>query len=214
MIIRAVWSSGRTKALVSSLLLFTVECLCQKSLHSPHVRSFSCHFEGISLRGKEGGQSFFSLSQKPPRSLPKNMLKPLRKCQLQRLSYLYLSMYFLLQFLSCYSLVHSFFFLFIYLFFFNIWLCWVFIAAASGFPVCSLQAPEHTGLGVAVCGPLSRCGAQAQLPCSLWDLSSPTRDRTCVPCIGRWILNLWTTREVPFLSFLKNSPCGLVFLQS
>ena len=30
------------------------------------------------------------------------------------------------------------------------------------------------------------------------DLSPPNRDQTCVPCIGRWILNHWTTREVPF----------------
>ena len=29
--------------------------------------------------------------------------------------------------------------------------------------------------------------------------SSWTRDRTCVPCIGRWILNHWITREVPKL---------------
>ena len=28
-------------------------------------------------------------------------------------------------------------------------------------------------------------------------VSSRTRDPTRVPCIGRWILNLWTTREVP-----------------
>ena len=27
--------------------------------------------------------------------------------------------------------------------------------------------------------------------------SSQTRDRTHVPCTGRWILNHWTTREVP-----------------
>ena len=27
--------------------------------------------------------------------------------------------------------------------------------------------------------------------------SSQTRDRTCVLCIARWILNPWTTREVP-----------------
>ena len=27
--------------------------------------------------------------------------------------------------------------------------------------------------------------------------SSWTRDRTRVPCIGRWIPNHWTTREVP-----------------
>ena len=30
----------------------------------------------------------------------------------------------------------------------------------------------------------------------MWDLSSPTRDQTCIPCIGRWSLNHWTTREV------------------
>ena len=29
-----------------------------------------------------------------------------------------------------------------------------------------------------------------------WGLSYP-RDRTCVPCIGRQILNHWTTRKVP-----------------
>ena len=38
-------------------------------------------------------------------------------------------------------------------------------------------------------------------PRSMWDLSSQTRDETCLPCIGRWILNHWTTREVPALTF-------------
>ena len=33
----------------------------------------------------------------------------------------------------------------------------------------------------------------------MWDLSSLTRDWTHVPCIGRWILNHWTTREVPII---------------
>ena len=41
------------------------------------------------------------------------------------------------------------------------------------------------------------CGAQAQLLHGMWDLSFPTRDWTCVPCIARWILNHCTTREVP-----------------
>ena len=36
-------------------------------------------------------------------------------------------------------------------------------------------------------------------PHSMWDLSSPTRDRTHNPCIGRWSLDHWTTREVPEL---------------
>ena len=30
----------------------------------------------------------------------------------------------------------------------------------------------------------------------MWDPSSPTRDWTCTPCIGRWSLNHGTTREV------------------
>ena len=34
------------------------------------------------------------------------------------------------------------------------------------------------------------------------DLSSPTRDRTCIPCIGNRILNHWTSREVPGCHFL------------
>ena len=35
-------------------------------------------------------------------------------------------------------------------------------------------------------------------PCSMWDLSSPTRDQTHPPCIGRQSLNLW---EVPDLLY-------------
>ena len=31
----------------------------------------------------------------------------------------------------------------------------------------------------------------------MWDLSSPIKDRTHTPCIGRRSLNHWTTREVP-----------------
>ena len=30
----------------------------------------------------------------------------------------------------------------------------------------------------------------------MWDLSSLTRDGTCVPCTAKQSLNLWTTREV------------------
>ena len=36
----------------------------------------------------------------------------------------------------------------------------------------------------------------------MWDLSFLTRDRTCVPCIARWILNHWTTRKVPRFIFI------------
>ena len=32
-------------------------------------------------------------------------------------------------------------------------------------------------------------------PRGTWDLSSPTRDRTCTPCTERWSPNHWTARE-------------------
>ena len=35
--------------------------------------------------------------------------------------------------------------------------------------------------------------------------SSQTRDCTCVPCIGKWILNHWTTREVWLYVYLSTS---------
>ena len=46
------------------------------------------------------------------------------------------------------------------------------------------------------------CGMWAQLPYGMWDLSSPTRGRTHVPCIAWQILNHWTTREMPINIFL------------
>ena len=53
--------------------------------------------------------------------------------------------------------------------------------------LCRTQAPEHAGSIVVA----------HRLSCpSMWDLSSPTRDWTHVPCIGRQILNHWTTRQV------------------
>ena len=38
-------------------------------------------------------------------------------------------------------------------------------------------------------------------PRGMWDLSSPTRNRTRTPFIGRRSLNHWTPREVPSTSF-------------
>ena len=40
-------------------------------------------------------------------------------------------------------------------------------------------------------------------PSGMWDLSSSTRDWTHTPSIGRWHLNLWTSREVPEWCFRK-----------
>ena len=38
---------------------------------------------------------------------------------------------------------------------------------------------------------------------SIWDITSPTRDRSRAPCIERRILNQWTTREVPKVLILS-----------
>ena len=51
-------------------------------------------------------------------------------------------------------------------------------------------------LSLVLVGFLLTCDTRASLRHSMWDLSSPTRDWTCVPCIGRQILNHGTTREV------------------
>ena len=38
----------------------------------------------------------------------------------------------------------------------------------------------------------------------MWGLSSPNRDQTWTPCIGRWILNHRSTREIPGSSLLTH----------
>ena len=50
----------------------------------------------------------------------------------------------------------------------------------------------------------SSCGELVYLPRGMWDLSSQTRDWTCIPCIGRLILNPWNTREVVAYMFKMN----------
>ena len=66
-----------------------------------------------------------------------------------------------------------------------------------GFSSCGMRAPEHR---------LSSCGSRAQLlhisSVAPWHVgSSWTRDRTCIPCIGRRILNHCATREVSYPYF-------------
>ena len=39
----------------------------------------------------------------------------------------------------------------------------------------------------------------------MWDLGSPIRDQTCIPCIARQILKHWTSREVPPLRIKKQN---------
>ena len=85
--------------------------------------------------------------------------------------------------------------------------CRLFIAAHGLLSSCGAQAPGHMGSSLRHVGSLveahglSSCGARAKLPCSMWDLSSLTRDQTRISCIGRWILYHWTTKEVPVIPF-------------
>ena len=57
------------------------------------------------------------------------------------------------------------------------------------------------------CTQTQSCGSWTQLPCSMWDLSSWTRERIPVPYIGRQILNYWATREVPVQVVLQLNVC-------
>ena len=66
---------------------------------------------------------------------------------------------------------------------------------------CVGSQSDHAGSFIVYHG-LSSCGTQASFPHGMWDLSSPTRDQSCVPCIASWILNHWTTRESPYLYYL------------
>ena len=60
--------------------------------------------------------------------------------------------------------------------------CRVFVSALDSRAVAlRAQQPQQAGLAAR----------------RLWDLSSPTRDWTCIPCAAKWILNHWTTGE-PF----------------
>lgn len=66
-----------------------------------------------------------------------------------------------------------------------------FSAAAAGlFPAVVLQALEARLSSWAACELLPPVWHQVLVaPWGTWDLSSTTRDRTRIPCIGRWILN-------------------------
>ena len=67
-------------------------------------------------------------------------------------------------------------------------LCYI----APAFSLLQSMGPEHTGSVGAARGPLEL----RRLTCP-WDLSSPASDGTCVPCLGRWLLDRRTTRAVP-----------------
>ena len=66
-----------------------------------------------------------------------------------------------------------------------------------GISCCRTQILGYMGLAVVAQG----------LSCLQPVESSQIRDQTPVPCIGRWIFNHWTTREVLVLLFSGNREC-------
>ena len=83
---------------------------------------------------------------------------------------------------------------FYYIFF---WLCRVFVAACWLSPIGASGGHSSCGALASHCGRFS-CGAQATgvgaSVASARGLNSA--GGSCVPCIGRWTLNHWATREV------------------
>ena len=67
---------------------------------------------------------------------------------------------------------------------------------------CLMHNLSHAG-SFAVAHGLSSCGTSPAVvgcrsfPLSMWDPSFPTRDQTHIPYTTKWILNHWTTGEVP-----------------
>ena len=117
------------------------------------------------------------------------------------------------------------------------WLFQVFVAGcrlslAAAIGGCSLgvvQGFSRQELGAQALGRgLRSCGTWApeHRPEQFWCMglvaprhveSSWTRDQTHVSCISRWILNHWTTREVPFTcilssDFMLTAPCDMVII--
>ena len=77
---------------------------------------------------------------------------------------------------------------------FSLWwllLLWNTGSRHTGFSSCSSWAQQLWCMGLA----------------APWQVkSSQTRNQTRVPCIGTWILNHWTTGEIPFLFHLNEAP--------
>ena len=86
----------------------------------------------------------------------------------------------------------------------------------------TLSLHRHTGTLLAACGSawashavasvadlsLNTCGAQAWLPCVMWDLPRLGIEPVSIQYIGRCILNHWTTREVPEVFLFKQLNIG------
>ena len=97
------------------------------------------------------------------------------------------------------------FYLFLNIYLFYFWQCWVFFAVCRLSLVAESRGNPSSRAWASHCGVFSHCraqalGAGAQLRCTgftaAWHVgSSWVRDRTLASCIGRWTLNHWITRS-------------------
>ena len=111
-------------------------------------------------------------------------------CDLDKVISLYLSLPFCEVFLP----QTAYFLIFIYLFSFG---CTGSALLCAGFSLWWLLSLQSTG---SRCVGFSSSGARAWLPRGMWNL--PGAGIEPIYCIGRWILNHWTTRGAPGLTFL------------
>ena len=103
-----------------------------------------------------------------------------------------------------------------FFFFFNVYLFMTVLGLRSSTQVfsscCEWGLPSRCSVWASRCGSFSGCGVWALghagssgcaygLSCSRHAESSLTRYRTRISCIGRQLLNPWTTREVPGTDF-------------
>ena len=85
---------------------------------------------------------------------------------------------------------------------FYFWLHWVFIAGYELSLDVVSRGYSSNAVASLVVSKGSVVGAQGLI--SHWHVgSSWARDQTCVPRIGRWIFNHWTTKEVQEISFFS-----------
>ena len=112
------------------------------------------------------------------------------------------------------NIIFPLFYIFIYFF----WWHWLFVAACGlslvatrGLLCCGAQASHRSGFSCCGawapgCTGFRSCASWARLLRAMWDLCSLTRDWARVPCVGRWLPNQWTTREVSsFISVSSQS---------
>ena len=105
--------------------------------------------------------------------------------------------------------VLSYFLKIIYLFLAKLGICccvWAFSSCSGGGGCSSLRCSVRWLLLLQSTGSRHTAVVMHGLRCSRRVGSSQTRDWIRVPCIGRWILNHWTTREVPLFYFLLPGP--------